>query len=507
MHTDACQATRVRGEQSEEVMQLRMECLDHRREELRALTDVLAQADPQVVQRAVGSATNLSGLDECRNTEALRSVVRPPAGPAQSRVAALRTRLADVKAHRVAGQYKEALALVVPAVEDARGLAYAPLLAESLSERGQAEWRIGKAEAAVDTLIEAAAAAEAGRYDHELAFDLTEIVYVLSEKLGRFADARRYGVLARATLTRAGADPKLEVRLDAHLVTILVGQGKWDEALAAYKSIVARRKEVHGQNAPEVGVTLVGMADVCFKKGDYDQAIEYSGQAIANLQHSYGPDHPVIAYAWNDRGAAFEGKADWNAALSCYEKALAIREAALGANHPDVAEALMNIGSARSHQGRLDEALALFERGQAIESKALGPDHLWVGHSEMNIADVLLGLGRFDEALEHATHSLAIRERMLDAQHPDLALSLSLVARVRVERHEEAKALPLLERAIPILERAALEPGLTAARFALARALWSLGHDRARARSLALAAREHAQEGRAEIDAWLAQHR
>ncbi|HYO71512.1 MAG TPA: serine/threonine protein kinase, partial [Archangium sp.] len=41
MHQDICEATRVRGEQSEQVMELRMKCLERRRVEVKALAEVL----------------------------------------------------------------------------------------------------------------------------------------------------------------------------------------------------------------------------------------------------------------------------------------------------------------------------------------------------------------------------------------------------------------------------------------------------------------------------------
>jgi tetratricopeptide (TPR) repeat protein len=119
----------------------------------------------------------------------------------------------------------------------------------------------------------------------------------------------------------------------------------------------------------------------------------------------------------------------------------------------------------------------------------------------------LLKLKRLDAALAHALHALAIREHVYDAQHPELAEALVVVGRIRLARNEAAQALPLLERAIEILDkREAYPEWLVQGRFALARALWTTGGDRARARALAIAARENAGHERGEIDAWLAQH-
>ena len=52
MRTDACLATRVRGTQSAELLDLRMECLQRRLDDVRALVDVFAVADADVVSRA-----------------------------------------------------------------------------------------------------------------------------------------------------------------------------------------------------------------------------------------------------------------------------------------------------------------------------------------------------------------------------------------------------------------------------------------------------------------------
>src|SRR5262249_42903455 len=59
MYTDACEATNVRGEQSGEVLDLRMECLKQKRVELQAMTDLFASADGDVLSRAVNAASSL----------------------------------------------------------------------------------------------------------------------------------------------------------------------------------------------------------------------------------------------------------------------------------------------------------------------------------------------------------------------------------------------------------------------------------------------------------------
>ena len=70
MYTDACEATHVRGEQSAEVLDLRMACLNERLGNARALSDVFATADGKVVENAVSAAAALPSLDRCADVAA-----------------------------------------------------------------------------------------------------------------------------------------------------------------------------------------------------------------------------------------------------------------------------------------------------------------------------------------------------------------------------------------------------------------------------------------------------
>ena len=68
----------MRGEQSAEVLDLRMSCLQERLGGLRALTDVFSDANGEVVENAVSAANALGSLDRCADVPLLRAVVRPP---------------------------------------------------------------------------------------------------------------------------------------------------------------------------------------------------------------------------------------------------------------------------------------------------------------------------------------------------------------------------------------------------------------------------------------------
>ena len=121
----------MRGEQSAEVLDLRMGCLGERLSSVRALTRCFASADTGVVDNAVGAAGALPTLDRCADVAMLRAVVRPPDDPAKrAEVDRLREEVAKVNALASAGRCDQAGTVGAPVARGRRRLGYKPLEAE-----------------------------------------------------------------------------------------------------------------------------------------------------------------------------------------------------------------------------------------------------------------------------------------------------------------------------------------------------------------------------------------
>ena len=112
--TESCEATRVRGEQTEDVLSLREACLDHRLDEVRALTGLLAQADAAMVEKGDKLVLDLDPLAACANVAALRAPGLPPPD-LRPQIAELEKQLASAKADSLAGLY-------FPSMTKARGV-------------------------------------------------------------------------------------------------------------------------------------------------------------------------------------------------------------------------------------------------------------------------------------------------------------------------------------------------------------------------------------------------
>ena len=79
--TAACEATWVKREQSGELLDLRMACLDHRLEEFGALTSLFAEADADTVSHAVAASQSLTRIADCHAMQVEASRVKRPSSP------------------------------------------------------------------------------------------------------------------------------------------------------------------------------------------------------------------------------------------------------------------------------------------------------------------------------------------------------------------------------------------------------------------------------------------
>ena len=151
MYGETCEATHVRGEQSAEVLDLRMDCLNRNRDSLRALTDVLAAADVDMVGNAIDAAAALPDVARCADVAVLRVVLPPPRDPLlRQQVDRLRQRAAEARALGDAGRWKQGIAKAQPLLDEAAKLGYEPVVAEVLALLGFLDGMMGDAKEAAE---------------------------------------------------------------------------------------------------------------------------------------------------------------------------------------------------------------------------------------------------------------------------------------------------------------------------------------------------------------------
>jgi tetratricopeptide (TPR) repeat protein/tRNA A-37 threonylcarbamoyl transferase component Bud32 len=558
MRRDACEATRVRGEQTEAVLSVRMQCLDRRLGELAALARVLARADAQVVTGAVDAAAALRAVSSCGDVEALLAPVPLPDDPElRRRARELEGKLAEVKALLDAGRYQDALAAAAPALTEARALGHRPLVAEALELFGVALDRTGDLEGAVGALADAVWTGTASRHDEAASRAATRLTYVVGFEQEKTERGLEWARQAEAVLERMGRAE------DAAFADLLMERGRaiykskdYPAALDHFSRAQALRARLLGERHHLTAQSLNSMGVVLKETGRFDEARAALERSLAISSETLGESHPVTSKAIANLGLLLDAQGNDLEAEKFQRRALAAREAALGPDHIEVSFVLANLASVLIDLGKHDEALELARRSLAIREKQTGPDSQHTAAGLSYVAQALRARGDTDGAVDYNQRALAILDKQggnvdpnvgvmlsrlaeiaeerkqhaaalthyrrvkevyqasLGPEHPDLADPLTGIGRAELELGRAALALPLLEEALKrrLSVAGSIDPLLVAdTRFTLARALRASRRDPERARTLAGEAladarRSSTERGKAvvqQIETWL----
>ncbi len=560
-HTEVCEATIKRGEQTDEAMDLRMSCLRERKVALRAAVTVLADADDTVVEKAVRLVEALPSIDPCddlHRLQQLRQRIPPPEDPqVEQQVEAVRARLAVITAERKAGRPADALEHVEPVVLRAEALEYGPALAEALLERGSARHDNDElAEAERDLERAFILAAEHG-HDAVAASAVAWLAFVVGYRQERHE--RGLGLGKTALALALGPEVEATARATAlgSIGSVLDMQGKHLEALAHHRDTLAIYEQAFGPEHTSVAMALNNIGIALRRRGMHSEALSHHRDALAIYEQTLSSGHPSVALTLTNIGIALKNQGKLPEALARYRRALTIYERALGKNNAEVADTMNNIGNVLKQQGKLSEALnyhrdALaiweqtfgkehstvatslnnigavlqaqdelpeaedhFRRALAIWERALGKKHSLVGNALTNLGSALQRQGKLSEALNYHQDALATWEQALGTDHPKLAYPLVGLTQIALDQRNFHSARAHAERAVSIREAGEVASDLLAeTRFVLARALWSDRAERARAHALARQARDTFAEhghGRehdlAGVDSWLTEHR
>ncbi|MCY1078798.1 tetratricopeptide repeat protein [Archangium lansingense] len=516
MHTEACEATRVRGEQSAELMDLRMECLGQRLATLRELTEVLVAADARVVERSAQAVSGLPDLEGCASVVGLSSPVPPPADAgARARIASLRADVAWARARFDAGRYGPGRERMVRAAEAARELGWRPLEAEVLHLLGQLEYAADDGKAAVQSLHRALWAAQAGRDDAAAARVSVELVRVSGTQMMRqHAQARQWAGLATALLERTGGSRSWEAALELASGQVEFDEGQLGAALSHYERALALREALLGPESLAVAEVLTSMSNVHIMRDEAEKAREHLGRALAVREKLLGPEHPLVALT--RRGLGFTWFIEHKAQQAEQEmrRALEIDERALGPKHLRLASDLDALATVLRQQGRAREAIPLYDRALSISESSVGADAPVVGSTLINRAGAFAECGEYARAIEDYQRTLALHEKTLGPEHPDLAMPLSGMGEAQLLLNQPARARASLERALRLEEKSESRRLYGEIGYHLGEALWRLG-ERRRARELILQLRQTAtrkepyqeeHESVEALDAWLAAH-
>ena len=256
----ACEATRVRGEQSEAMLDLRASCLEERLDELHALGDALANADARTVGKAVRAASSLPSLDPCSALDQLSAATRLPSEPAKrAEIRALRAEIAAATEIRLTGgSSTRSWKRLEPIQQRVMATGFGPLVTA---------WTVAAVQARTDHDLKDTAAEWEGAIELADTYHLDRVradgqmrLGLVLNDLGEHEEARLFLALSGATLARIGGDPALGLERDMYEGLNFLNEGKYVDAVRVLEPAILHANAAHVADRSRVAIaeTLLG---------------------------------------------------------------------------------------------------------------------------------------------------------------------------------------------------------------------------------------------------------
>jgi len=492
MHVDACEATRVRGDQSADVLDLRMRCLDRHRKALAAVVDVLAGADAALVGRAVQVAGALPPVAECGDIEALSTPLPLPRDPAvRAAVARVDAEIARVEALRLARRLPEGEAAARLMVEHAAKIRYPPVQAEALARQAIMFSTASKLDDAERVGERAVYAAIAARDPRTAVRAAVELAWDLGVAADHRVEAHRWGKLAEALVAGMGGSEELEELIDGTLGSMALYESDDAEAMRRLTRALELERKLDGGDSIYVARDLTNLAIVYYNRSDYQRSGQLLRDAIAMFDRTAGPHNSIAMEALQNLAeldvelgnydeAEALAKRSYHLAVAIYGELSAEAARALGpammahdarGDHETAAAegrrriaafehaspgggelgvAWQMLGDVETHAGRDAAAVADYDRAIALILKAYGPRSHDLASTYVDVSVPLSRLGRHAEALRRARAGREILHGLLGDDNEATAEAEVAIARVELAAGDRAAARRRLEAALAV---------------------------------------------------------
>lgn len=479
-HRDNCEATRIRREQSERILDLRVACLAEGRRALVAKLESFREPTFEVAERLLRSVGELPAVANCSDLERLTDSTPAPPPEEVEQVETLRQQIALAEALGSAARHERALTEFEHAEALQSALRYQGLLPTYALARARHELETGHAERAVEVLRRGFFTAIAQDNLH-VAAQLATMLVNASTRVSATDAALEWAEHAESLIVASGDDDSLRRLLLAFLARAYADRGEWDEA------------EKHGEAALELArepldrvLPLGALAEVYRQRGKWAKANDALSHTYEIFLEEWGADHPETVIALANYGFAQLKQGEIEDARETLERAAEQVIVVHGPRSGGAATVLNNIAGVLEREGRYEEAIGYFQQVYEIRLEVLGEKHPLTAHPVNNLGNAYVGLANYEKAAEHFRRA---REMLIEAHHPDhphVAFPTTGLADVAYAQGRWDDAARFYRRVAEIRVAAKSAPeDVGFARLQLARSLWHLEDEREQAVALA----------------------
>jgi tetratricopeptide (TPR) repeat protein len=489
---EACAATRVRGEQTEARMELRLDCINRMHRRVGALVASFQRADVATVERAADALVALPELQRCEDAEALAQA-EPVAAADATPHAALRDRIDALDVERKLGHAADIAADIDAVVAAATAAGYADNLAAAKLLQGRAALDRVEPEPAAVALGHAIAAGWRARDPEITAESMRLLARALSSSPSQLDDALRWldaavaiaesagsteARMASLDLTRADAyyfagrnaeaeasarkalgrlEPgsPLEAAARTGLGNALLFQRRFAEAIAEHRRAVALAEARLGPRHPDVANRLSGLALALEESGQYDDAAVLGQRALALREAAYGPESAMAATSLIMVGENMHLRNDMEGSLAAYERALQITGALDPPDEPLRIRVIGNMVAVLTHAGQAERARTLLRDAMPLAHRVFGADSVRIGELSQTLSTLEAALGDPNQGVAYGLDAVRLLERHLGPEDQRVGEACIALAGAYVQAARYDEALAALGRAERIVNAAA----------------------------------------------------
>jgi len=233
------------------------------------------------------------------------------------------------------------------------------------------------------------------------------------------------------------AQPEVRAEVQGRVAELFSGLGMYELAGSWLEQSVALRRQMYGEQSPEVAEALRQLAEHRLVTGKLAEAERLAGTAL-DVQRKVASDAASVAPFLSTEATILRMTGQYAPAEARLRQAVAAKETALGNQHPEVADGLENLGAVLSLQGRYGEAETAMTRVLDIRRTSDGTARGDLAESLEGLACVYETMGRH-EAAQPLYHEI-----LRPAQEPRKALwdaPDEATAATPGELHRQAKVL------------------------------------------------------------------
>ncbi|MBV1860083.1 MAG: tetratricopeptide repeat protein, partial [Nannocystaceae bacterium] len=267
---------------------VQIRCLAEARAEFDALVATATQQNSQALARAAASAAyRLPDVSACGRQP--RLLAMPGSAPAthHGRVRLAAADVAGARALGWLGSVTKATSLAAAAVEQARALGHAPLLADALLAHGEILAMRYETDDAIEALVESVSIAEGADAAWVRGVAATHLLRLDGAERNNVTNIERWRRVTGAFVQRLG-DPFVTAEVMLSEADVVFGLGEFENAETLLQSTLTLHERLYSETHPKVGGVHLRLAQAQLALGRLDDARVHAEAAMAVLEATLG---------------------------------------------------------------------------------------------------------------------------------------------------------------------------------------------------------------------------